>query len=132
MPGASSRIIVNLAAIAVFMACASLTARHSFAHAISQAGSSGAIACRVLEIHETANSVLVIFHQRDVQDRDALGKFLQAHTDGAAQFQSMDGAWHDATVFRIKSCFGRGLLVFPAGAAKINDKDTFALRAASQ
>jgi len=127
----SSRIFFVLAAFTTIWCVASVAAHSSRARAIPQKAETGeTIACRALEVHSTANLVLVIFHQRDTRDRDALGKFLLAHSDAAAQFQSADNAWHDATVFRIKSCFGRGLLVFPAGAVEITEKDTFALKGA--
>jgi hypothetical protein len=130
MLGISPRILFVLAAITMISCGASLAAHSSSARATQQAATGETIACRALEVHSSQNFVIVFFHQRDASDRDALGEFLRAHSDAVAQFQSAEGTWHDATVFRIKSCFGRGMLVFSAGAAKINEKDTFALRAA--
>ena len=126
-----SRVFVSLAALAAISGSMALAAHNSTARVIPGTSPGEAIACRVLEIHAGASVVLVIFHQRDAQRRDALAEFLQAHADKAVQFQTADGTWHDATVFRLKSCFGRGLLVIPAAAARLNEKDTFALRAAA-
>lgn len=101
--------------------------------ASSQAPLSETIACRVLESHTDAQLRVsaVIFHQRDQSDRGRLGSFLRAHSGEAVQFQSADGKWHDATVVRLKSCFGRGVLLFPAGAAQLAEKDEFDLRFSS-
>jgi len=88
------------------------------------------VACRALEVHaDTALGVtVVVFHQRDDADRSRVGALLRAHDGGAIDFQTSDGASHPATVMRLKSCFGRGLLLFRAGAATLAEKDEFLLR----
>jgi hypothetical protein len=124
----SSRGLVAIAALvatAAAMAIFTIVAR-----ATPQAAPASSIACRALEVQTASQFTLVIFHQRDKQDHEKVEAFLRAHSDGAAQFRSADGAWHDATLLRLKSCFGRGLLIFPAGAAKLSEKDAFTLRVA--
>jgi hypothetical protein len=49
----------------------------------------------------------------------------------SVEFQTADGAWHPATAFRLKNCFGRGLLIFPAGSAQLEEKAEFLLRVSS-
>ncbi|HEY6293466.1 MAG TPA: hypothetical protein VI455_18085 [Terriglobia bacterium] len=70
----------------------------------------------------------MIFHQADSSDRDQLGAFLKEHDASSVQFQTPQGSWQEATVFRLKTCFGRGLLVFPAGRAALAEGDRFLLR----
>jgi hypothetical protein len=53
----------------------------------------------------------VIFHQRNVNDRNALAGFLHAHEGGNVEFHTVDGVSHSARMFRLGSCFGRGLLL---------------------
>lgn len=88
------------------------------------------VACRVLEVHTATQPgvTLLVFHQREANDRARLGTLLRERDGAAVQFQTPDGQWHAATVLRLKSCFGRGLLLFPAGTAPLAEKDEFTLR----
>ncbi len=88
------------------------------------------VACRALEVHTDAvlGVTVVVFHQRDDADRSRVGELLRAHDGAGIEFQTSDGASHPATVMRLKSCFGRGLLLFRAGAATLVEKDDFLIR----
>ncbi len=114
-------------ALLALVAAGELGAAQSAATAASP---NALVACRVLEAHTdaTLGVTLVVFHQRDDADRSRVGSLLRAHDGGAIEFQTSDGASHAATVMRLKSCFGRGLLLFRAGAATLAEKDDFLLR----
>jgi hypothetical protein len=71
---------------------------------------------------------VAIFHQRDKADGPRLGKLLQEYTGQETEFETSDGKRHGALVVRIKSCFGRGLLLFAAREAKLAEKEDFILR----
>ena len=88
------------------------------------------INCRVMEalVAERAGATAVIFHQRDKADGPRLGELLLAHSGEGVEFETPDRRWHRATVARMKSCFGRGLLIFAAGEAKLAEKENFVLR----
>ncbi len=88
------------------------------------------VPCRVLEAHTdaTLGVTLVVFHQRDDADRSRVGALLRAHDGAGIEFQTSDGTSHAGTVMRLKSCFGRGMLLFRAGAAAVAEKDDFLLR----
>jgi hypothetical protein len=45
-----------------------------------------------------------------------------------AEFETSDGRAHPATLFRLGTCFGRGLLVFPAGSAQLSKGEQFWLK----
>lgn len=94
------------------------------------ASSPETVACRVLEANSTKRYgvTLIVFHHRDQNDRARLAALLGQHAGGYVEFQTADGTWHPAIVLRLKSCFGRGLLVFPFGAAHLTEKDEFVLR----
>lgn len=96
----------------------------------SSTATSNTVACSVLEVHSLAKPTVtvVVFHQRNKTDQERLGDLLRRASDSSVEFQTADGVWHSATVLRLKSCFGRGLLVFPAGTAHPAEKDTFLLR----
>jgi len=88
------------------------------------------IACRVMEVFEAEppGATVVIFHQRDKADGPRLGELLFAHSGREAEFAIDVGKPHRARVFRVRSCFGRGLLVFASGEVKLTAGDGFVLR----
>lgn len=88
------------------------------------------VACRVMEAHASAELrvVTVVFHQKDKNDGLRLGALLGKHSGASVEFQTADGVWHRAQVFRLKSCFGRALLVFAAGEAQLAERKDFALK----
>ncbi len=74
------------------------------------------IACRALEVHiDTELKVAVIvFHQRDQAQRSELAVLLRDHSGQMVEIQGDDGHWRTARMDRLKSCFGRGLLMLAA------------------
>ena len=92
-------------------------------------GSAGTIACRALESH-TDNDLkvtVIVFHQRDEARRSQLAALLRGHSGAMVEVQAGDGAWRRARLVRLKSCFGRGLLMLPA-PAPFSDRAEFVLR----
>lgn len=87
------------------------------------------ILCRVLEARTIARMgvSLVIFHQARKSDGRRLGALLRANDGAEGKFQAPDG-WHTATVLRLGSCFGRGLLIFPSARARLVKRQQFRLR----
>jgi len=96
----------------------------------SESANASTIACRVLEAHASAApaATAVIFHQQNKADQERLGSLLRAHSGEGADIQIANGNWTAVTVFRLKSCFGRGLLLLPAGGPLIKDDSTFLMR----
>ncbi len=88
------------------------------------------IACRVLEVHtsERERVTLVLFHQSEKSDGPRLGALLRTHDGEPVEFEAGDGRAHPATLFRLGSCFGRGLLVFPAGSVQVSKNEQFRLK----
>jgi hypothetical protein len=87
------------------------------------------ITCRTMEVFESKQlgTTAAIFHQRDKADGPRLGELLMAHSGEEVEFETADGKRHPATVGRVKSCFGRGLLLFASKEAKLAAKDDFIL-----
>jgi hypothetical protein len=96
---------------------------------LHQKRAAAGIPCEIMESHSdsTSDVTAVIFHQRDAKDRHALGDFLRAHSDGIVEFRAADGVRHSARMFRLGSCFGRGLLLFPSSAARLSPGDEITL-----
>jgi hypothetical protein len=86
--------------------------------------------CRVLEAHTSAAPpvIVVVFHQRDRQDQGRLAALLKQDSGAAAAIQAGDTQWITVTVFRMKSCFGRGLLLLSMGAPPLKNGAAFRLR----
>jgi len=89
----------------------------------------GTIACRALETHtdDELKVAVVVFHQRDEAQRSQLATLLRGHSGEMVEVQTADGAWRRARMVRLKSCFGRGLLLLPA-PVPFPDRAEFALR----
>ena len=87
------------------------------------------IACRALETYSDAElkAEVVIFHQRDEAQRQALAALLRENSGQSVEIQVSDGAWRRARMVRLKSCFGRGLLLLPAPSS-IAEHAEFLLR----
>lgn len=102
----------------------------AFALGAASQGPERTVNCRAMEVF-TAKSVgatAVVFHQRDSADAQRLGELLRAQTGEEVKFQTADGLWHRATVGRVKSCFGRGLLLFASSETKLAAREDFVLR----
>jgi hypothetical protein len=99
----------------------------------STAPQSGVVDCKVLEAHTSpAPAVLVvIFHQNKKQDQPRLAELLKQRSGSSAEVQIGAGAWTKVSVFRLRTAFGRGMLLLPAGSMPLKDGDTFRIRFAA-
>jgi len=86
--------------------------------------------CSALEVKtaERVGAALVVFHQANKSDGPRLGELLRQNDGVSVEFQTSDGHAHTGTVFRLGTCFGRGLLVFPAGSAQVSRGEQFRLK----
>jgi hypothetical protein len=90
----------------------------------------GPIICSVMEAFEEGRLGVraIIFHQRNKADGPRLGALLLAHSGEEMELETMAGQHYRATVFRIKSAFGRGLVLVPTSRLKLGAHDEFTLR----
>jgi hypothetical protein len=114
---------VLFAAIAL---CAPLLAAASQ----TETGDTGVITCRVIEAHASTHPavVAVVFHQADKADQPRMASLLLQHSGEEAEVQIGAETRAGGSVFRLKSCFGRGLLLLPADAPPLKDGATFTLK----
>ena len=98
--------------------------------AVAQA-STGPIPCRVMERHADKEHglVLILFHQQNKPDQPRLKDFLTQHDGGTIEIQAGAGEWQKVTVYRIRNCFGRGLLLLADGPGAPKEKANFRIRA---
>jgi hypothetical protein len=94
-----------------------------------------AVACRAMEVHTDAvgRMTVVVFHHAEDASRGALAALLRAHSGDAVDVELdslASGKWR-GTVFRLRSCFGRGLLLLPASAPPLKEGAKFRLRLAA-
>jgi hypothetical protein len=71
---------------------------------------------------------IVVFTQRDKPDHARLADLLKENDGGAVELRTADGKWHKATLVRVRSCFGRGLLFMAGDAGEPKDRENFLLR----
>jgi hypothetical protein len=121
---------VRLAVVVVALAFAvpSLAARQTTAHP-NVVADSNIVQCHVLEAHASAApaALVVVFHQQQKQDQPRLAALIKENSGSDADVQ-IDGAWSKVTVFRLRTCFGRGMLILPSGEKTLKDGDTFRIR----
>jgi hypothetical protein len=56
-------------------------------------------------------SAILVNHAEPVE-RDRFAQWLQTHPQSSIRIQSKSGAEAAATIFRVRMCFGRGLILF--------------------
>jgi len=119
------RLVFSLLLLAAIAFCAP----EPTAAGQAETGDSGAITCRVIEAHTAGHPavVAVVFHQAQKGDQPRLASLLLQHSGEEAEVQIGGAARTAGSVFRLKSCFGRGLLLLPADAPPLKDGETFTL-----
>jgi len=88
------------------------------------------VTCVALEAHPNAQpgTTVVLFHQRDKSDQARLASLLARADGSSVEIQTRQGKWVTASLVRLRNCFGRGLLLFPSGAAELKDHDVFSVK----
>ncbi len=136
MPSSTQSFARILASSLLFLSLASGALSAGQARATQQPSAPGhasaSIPCKVMERHadKERGTILILFHQRDKPDQPRLKDFLLQHDGATIQIQIGTGEWQRATVWRIRNCFGRGLLILPENAAP-KEKSTFLIRPAT-
>ncbi len=89
------------------------------------------IACRALEVHTDPDlkTVVVVFRARDEAQRSELAVLVRNHSGDMVEIQGTAGKWQSARMFRLRTCFGRGLLLMPT-PSPITEGAQFLLRIA--
>jgi len=67
----------------------------------------------VLETFLVGNSArAVLVHHTNPATRDAFGNWMRNHPKSAARIRTQRGEEENAIIFRVRTCFGRGLILF--------------------
>jgi hypothetical protein len=122
-----ARFVVFLCAVA--FAAPSLAARQAASHS-NPAPQPAIVECRVVEAHSSAipAALVVIFHQQAKKDQPRLSALIKANSGSDADIQIGSAAWKRVSIFRLRTCFGRGMMVLSPGEAALKDGDTFRIR----
>ena len=88
------------------------------------------VACHALEVHSNAQPAVtvLVFNQKNRDDHERLSDLLKDNEGSSVEIKASDGTWHKASVARLRSCFGRGLLFFSGESSPVEEKDDFVLR----
>ena len=90
----------------------------------------GPIICSVMEAFDEGKLGVraIIFHQRDKADGPAWEPCFWRTRAKRWSWRRLAGQHYRATVFRVKSAFGRGLVLVPTSQLKLGAHDEFTLR----
>jgi hypothetical protein len=70
----------------------------------------------VLETFKIGDScAALLVHHAEAETRDVFAKWLQAHPNATIRIRRQDGQEVTATIFRVRMCFGRGLILLQSG-----------------
>jgi len=118
-----------VAALLVFGVCGGIAQTERTSSVPPAASANQSIHCRAMEVFvaDEADATAVIFHQRDKAEGRMVGEFISAHSGERVEFETANGKRHPASMFRVKSCFGRGLLILSSREAKLSAHDEFVL-----
>ena len=88
------------------------------------------VKCHALETHSNSQPAvsIVVFNQAVKDDHERLSDLLKDNDGGSVEIKTEDGKWHTASLARLRSCFGRGLLFFSGEASPLQEHDDFMLR----
>ena|SRR5438132_933427 len=62
-------------------------------------------------------SMALLVHHAEAETRDVFAKWLQAHPSATIRIRDQGGQEVSATIFRVRMCFGRGLILLQSGLA---------------
>ena len=124
------RLFVAIALAVVLVTPVSLASSNGQVRATSTEAETRPIICSVMEAFEEKRLGVcaIVFHQRDKADGPRLGSLLLTHSGREMELETNSGQHFRATVFRVKSCFGRGLAMVPTSKLKLGENDEFTLR----
>jgi hypothetical protein len=71
-------------------------------------------------LDEQTSAVLV--HHAEPAARDQFARWLQTHPKSAVRIRQKDGTEMSASMFRVRMCFGRGLILF-GGQVQIRERE---------
>ena len=81
----------------------------------------------VLETFLIGNSACaVLVHHADPATRDAFGDWMRSHLKSAVRVRTREGKEENAIIFRVRTCFGRGLILFDR-PMQIHERDVLTI-----
>ena len=82
----------------------------------------------VLEIFEIDGAVkAILVNQARPDQRDVFAGWLRSHAQSRIRIQTTNGDEYPASIFRVRMCFGRGLIILDQ-PIKVRERDTLAIR----
>src|SRR6266850_3462230 len=81
----------------------------------------------VLETFKIDDSCLALLvHHAEPETRDVFAKWLQAHPSATIRIRRQGGQEVTATIFRVRMCFGRGLILLQSGLP-VSERETLTM-----
>jgi len=100
-----------------------MTRRVFFSTILARPAQSPALRVVVLETFAVdGQSMALLVHHAEPIEREPFAKWLQAHSQFRVRVRITTGHDIGATIFRVRMCFGRGLIVLER-SAQIRERD---------
>ena len=99
-----------------------MTRRMFFSILLARPAEPAALRVSVLETFGTPESLVLLVHHAESIEREAFAKWLQAHPQSNVRIRTKTADDIPATIFRVRMCFGRGLIVLEK-TAQIHERD---------
>jgi len=94
----------------------------------THAGSS-AVSVSVLEVFGSEYPLALLVHHADERNRTEFAQWLRAQPEKAIRIVSINGQGVRGTMFRVRMCFGRGLILLET-SLRVEEGDTLTITAA--
>ncbi len=83
----------------------------------------------VLEVFESGQGVMaVLVRHAAAVERDRFANWLRSHPKSAVRVRTTSGADAPGTLFRVRMCFGRGLIIFQT-RMNVRERDVLSVTA---
>jgi len=85
------------------------------------------VSVRVLEVFDNEHTwTAALVHHTDYTMRNTFADWLQSHPHSPIRVRTGTGKEVAGTIFRVRMCFGRGLIVFPR-PTRIRERDVLTI-----
>ena len=87
--------------------------RMFFSLLFARPAQTASVSVAVLEVFDDGQAgIAVLVHHANSATRDAFAGWLQSHPKSAVRVRSKTGEEAPGRIFRVRMCFGRGLILF--------------------
>jgi hypothetical protein len=103
-----------------------LSRREFFSMLLARRAQTTSIQVAVMETFNIGQTRALLVHHADAATRDQFARWLKANPKAAIRVRRNSGTEASATIFRVRMCFGRGLILL-ANPVEVHEGDLLTL-----